>query len=350
MCPRVALLAASRPPTPKSTCKHPLLADYVMQYAQAVSLVQLPPLASRTTYTVLLRAAADAFGRRVLAEPHTGANPELLALSSIARAVARRDVRLALALHLASPTVRCYLRIEDGGVFLGYGLEFAEHIRIAKEMYFDMLKNDAASSKTFRAGGRLAAATRMSTLWSPACKRLSIHSARVDAADGSHTLVAGRRAGIAQALCEKWPPTFDATPASASVGNAFLHRWGRRFDSSDVTPPTAALYAEVIGGARHSAPGPDGLPAPAWQAVPMLSADIVLRFDDEVRRGHRLLAEANLMLQVFLPDGSIAGDEPPPPSGPSASNTWTCVSSPPVGTMCSRTPSARSSRRTNGAL
>lgn len=77
--------------------------------------------------------------RRLLAAPHTDDVPELLTLTSIARAVARRDAHLAAALRLASPTARRHLRLQGADVLLDHANEFSDHIRIAKANYFDEL-------------------------------------------------------------------------------------------------------------------------------------------------------------------------------------------------------------------
>lgn len=94
-------------------------------------------------------------------------------------------------------------------------------------------------------------------------------------------------AEVAQVLCEKWAPTVDFVQVNRAVGDAFLQRWGRRTDVVGVPPPppTASLYASVIARARHSAPGPDGLPAAAWQAVLEVSASVIQCIGDEVRSG-----------------------------------------------------------------
>lgn len=103
--------------------------------------------------------AADTIRRRLLAAPYSGAVPELIALTSMARAITRRDVRLALALRATSPTAHRYLLVEHTSVTPAYPLEFTEHIRIAKAN--DELKGDAPATPSKARGGRLAADARM---------------------------------------------------------------------------------------------------------------------------------------------------------------------------------------------
>lgn len=147
----------------------------------------------------------------------------------------------------------------------------------------------------------------MSSLWSPASRRLSIHSIPVNDLNGDQILISGR-GNVFRVLCEQWAATFDTANVSRIVGDAFLCQWGRRTDVADVTPPTVQLYLQAMAGARHSAPGPDGLLAAAWQASPRLSAAVISFFYDEVRFGHSLPVWANEMLQVFSPRGSVDGD------------------------------------------
>lgn len=152
------------------------------------------------------------------------------------------------------------------------------------------MKTGATSQKGKGSGWRLAAATRLSALWSPVVRRLSLHSVMVDDPDIGHHLVAGNT-DIAQALCEKWAPTFDAVPVNGAAGAVFFCDDGdARSMSTTSCPPTLALYESVIFRARHSAPGPDGLLAAAWQALPLVSASVVLAIDDEVRAGQTLSA------------------------------------------------------------
>lgn len=68
----------------------------------------------------------------MLAEPTTSAVPELVTLTSIARAVARKDCRAAEALRLASTSTRRHLCLAFGEVSLNFPHEFSDYIRIAK--------------------------------------------------------------------------------------------------------------------------------------------------------------------------------------------------------------------------
>lgn len=130
---------------------------------------------------------------------------------------------------------------------------------------------------------------------------------RVDDPDGGHRLAPGS-ANIAQVLCENWAPAFDAAPISSAAGDLFLRRWERRVDTDDITFPTRALRG------RDSL-SPSLSPRPRWPAVqrrhcrscpPSRRRSSSL---SAMRSGHALSAWANRMLQVFLPKGSIDGDE-----------------------------------------
>lgn len=103
-----------------------------MKIARSVALLNLLPLVVWATYKRALRAAADAVRRHLLAAPYAGDVPELITLTSMARAVARRDRHLALALCAASPTDRRHLCVDASGASLAHAAEFSEHLRIAK--------------------------------------------------------------------------------------------------------------------------------------------------------------------------------------------------------------------------
>lgn len=222
VCPRVVLQAASRP-IPRTLCQHPQYGQIVADYAASISMHKLPALLAWNMYKVILRAAAESVRRRVLAAPYIGDVPELVTLSSIWRAAAHNDARLAMVLRSSSPAARRHLCLVGHEVRLTHLEEFNDHIRIAKAHYFDELKGGASTQPHKKKGGRLAAAARSSTLWSPVAKRLSIHSIRIDHPDGGHHLIAGRE-GVAIALYDQWAPTFDEAKVNSTVGAAFLQR------------------------------------------------------------------------------------------------------------------------------
>lgn len=253
---------------------------------------ELLPMVAWAMYNRALRAAAAAVRRHLLDEPHAGDAPELITLTSMARAVARRDRRLAAALRIVSPTARRHLRVEASNVSLAHSTEFSEHLRIAKANYFEDLASSAASQKEKGSGGRLApplACRRCGLLWLDAS--LCVRSTSTTPTAGATSSL------VARALRRR------------CASKACLQRWGRCIDVSGFAAPTVELYTEVILRARHSAPGPDGIPAATWQANPEISAQIALCFDDEVRAGHTLPLWANITLQVFLPTGSTDGDD-----------------------------------------
>lgn len=80
---------------PKHTCQHSLFPGFVQDYVDAVRLLWLPSMLAWATYEVVLPVAADAVLRRVLAAPYSGSVPELTALTCMARAVSRCEVRMA---------------------------------------------------------------------------------------------------------------------------------------------------------------------------------------------------------------------------------------------------------------
>lgn len=123
-------------------------------YADAAKLSSLPAMLAWSMHKIAMRAAADAFRRRLLAAPYPGAVPELIALTSMARAISRRDVRLALALRAASPTARRYLLVEHTSVMFAYPMEFTEHRHIVKANHYDELKGDAPTIPSKARGGK----------------------------------------------------------------------------------------------------------------------------------------------------------------------------------------------------
>ena len=60
---------------------------------------------------------------------------------------------------------------------------------------------------------------------------------------------------------------------------------------------------------RDSAPGLDGLPFSAWANAGDYAIDTLLNIDSWLRRGLRMPAAFNSILQVFLPKGSHADDD-----------------------------------------
>eukprot|EP00959_Pyramimonas_sp_CCMP1952_P249366 5212575-Pyramimonas_sp.AAC.1 len=65
---------------------------------------------------------------------------------------------------------------------------------------------------------------------------------------------------MAASLRNHWGPVFAPRPVSRRHLNAYLDKHVKRFDVSDVAPPTVHSIARAIKRAKPTAPGPDGLP------------------------------------------------------------------------------------------
>lgn len=229
MCPRAALPAANRH-VPRKICQHPKFAEFVNDISDAGALLRVPPLVAWAAYKRILRAAADGVRRILLSAPYSGDVPELITLTSIDRFAACSDARLAAALCVSSPAARHHLEAEPrrrrsdaprrvrGPHADGQG----QLLRRA-EVLLGVWKRSAAH-------GRLAAANRLSTLWSPVTRRLSIHSIRIFDTGGNQTR--GSRAVVKslapsancgpRRLSRPTSPAPSATPSCASGAGASM--------------------------------------------------------------------------------------------------------------------------------
>ena len=69
------------------------------------------------------------------------------------------------------------------------------------------------------------------------------------------------------ALATGWAPTFAAKARTAPLGRAFLDEYGKRLDLSGIRDPSLASFEALLKRVPSSAPGPDGVPFAAWQAM-----------------------------------------------------------------------------------
>ncbi len=71
--------------------------------------------------------------------------------------------------------------------------------------------------------------------------------------------------GMLQALRAHWGPVFSKQPVSAVAQDDLLRDFGKKFDTSGISPPDTNTVSRFLARAKNSAPKPDGLPYAAWQ-------------------------------------------------------------------------------------
>ena len=189
-------------------------------------------------------------------------------IETVARAVARQDTSLAQTAFNNSELVRSLIRIEGTRVALVNPTDFSALVASARLARINDKKRDidskfdeiisTANTKT----RQLSCLDRQARLWN--FKGARCHLAGIRLSDGStiHT-----PSSVADALREKWAPTFTAESAASPEAKQFLDEWAANFDFSDIPPPCRSDYKKVISRLVDKTTGPDGFPNSAWRAA-----------------------------------------------------------------------------------
>ena len=105
-----------------------------------------------------------------------------------------------------------------------------------------------------------------------------------------------------------WGRVFAAKPIDVKKAREFAKEFAVDFELGSVGPPTENDVLEVFQSARHSAPGPDGLPYGAWKATGRTGARATARGIEELMQGKPAPTNFNNSSGVFPAKGTADDD------------------------------------------
>ena len=128
--------------------------------------------------------------------------------------------------------------------------------------------------------GRSAVLHRQSFLWAPlARKALNVAIIRSDG------LIAKDENEKAAELASFWGKTFEEKLIDTVDVKAFLNEFAADFNFQKLRPPDQNVIEGFLAHARHSAPGPDGLPYGAWRATGRAGSRVLFRVQSQMMEG-----------------------------------------------------------------
>ena len=87
-----------------------------------------------------------------------------------------------------------------------------------------------------------------------------------------------------------------------------MKEYGVSFEFQNLRPPDQDVIEGFLSQARHSAPGPDGIPYGAWRATHTTGARVLARVFAALCAGSDPIFEFNESLGIFLAKGTAADD------------------------------------------
>jgi hypothetical protein len=301
-------LPPAEQPIPRWIAEHPKFAEMFAELAATAGLELLSASDALDRTKDLLRNA----GKRTLKDAMNKSpdTPEqrLQLILQLARAISTQDVRLASRVLDSLPSLRDAVEVSaDAQVTV------VDHLtldRISTEIATEALTHekdlalDRRKPKQPRAG-RAAALARLLKLWTPFARK-AINVAIVKE-DGS---IANTPDEQAAALADYWGGVFCEKFTDPDATHAFLSEFGAKFPTETLRLPEVGDIEEFTKRARHSAPGPDGIPYSAWRATGRTGATVLHRTLCEMAAGIPVQSSFNESLGIFPGKGVSDEDTP----------------------------------------
>jgi hypothetical protein len=219
------------------------------------------------------------------------------------------DTRLFCSLTRRSSVAAAVLSCDGGTISIynpaKFDYDFTEVRRLALQekihLEESMQYKGAAPS---RSRAQLAMLRRLSELWRPQGKRLSIAGIRID-----NNRIINEPNLMLSTLADAWEPTFAAKEIDTLQATNFATEFCSKIYFSTSPPPSSTTFSRFLSRVRHSGPGKNGIPYAAYAKSLDLSSVILYDTSVWLRSGQRMLIEFNDTLQVFTPKGEEELDD-----------------------------------------
>ena len=215
----------------------------------------------------IIRLAAKKVRNLMLIENPDSMFSRNLVCNTLARIIWTNDVSLAKTLIERNSFISEHISIDENTVsiaeptiFSGKVAEFKTKLFEAQRQELETALGPGTHTGKRRFFSRTLTLARLASLWTPFNKKVILSGliCSTGVTRGPDAIVAG--------LGQQWAPTFAAKVFDVRAAEDFLRAHPCSYSFVDAGVPNIANYLEYIRHAKHSAPGPDGIPYAACAA------------------------------------------------------------------------------------
>jgi hypothetical protein len=292
-------------PMPRWLAEHPKLAGKFAELAEHVNFDALPAFEAIEVTKTLIRASAKIVQKSLYESDRQCPAVRMQCLLQLARAMGEGDAKGARRATKWMPDLARTFSTNNDTITItdNSGLEnISRSIALKSIEEEKRLAKDGTKNGRPR-GGRTAALQRQALLWSPFKRQFT--NVGIIKADGS---LASTGLDKSQEIARHWEKTFAAKPIDLQKAKEFARKFTVDFELGSVGPPSEDEVCEFFRKARHSAPGPDGLPYGAWKAPGKTGARATARGIEELMESEPAPADFNDSLGIFPAKGDADDD------------------------------------------
>ena len=191
----------------------------------------------------------------------------------------RQDISGANLLIKQNKRAEEYICVDDDKACLCDPIKFSEEINNEKLQALQSREGELRSvlgktnkNKQNRVKHTLAQVRRLALLWNPCKSRLVLRGI----IDSKGHIVRGLE-GIGDELAKEWSKVFSSKPIDVSQAKQVLKRFAAPIHVPENLFPNVESISHFLAHAKHSAPGPDGIPYCAWKATGARGAGTMFR-------------------------------------------------------------------------
>ena len=281
------------------------------QLAKDANLDALPVVQRWERHKAILRKAGE-HARNALLNARDQSNFQVnQTLTTIARVVWHNDVRLGRKLLECSSIAQEHLIVSDAEVQLKCPATFSSCVSQAKVAFYakahadlDADFPDAAPKKKL---SKMQAISRLAKLWAPQDKRLILDAVKIPSHSGAY-LLERSPAGRSAALASAWAPIFSTKIVDEGQARSFCAKWCAPLASHLLKPISNASVRSFLRSAKHSQPGPDGVPYLAWEVAGDVGAETLRGVNDFLASGYSMPITFSDQLLLFGVKGEDSDD------------------------------------------
>ena len=251
-------------PIPKWVAQHPKYKEILNARLDAANIPkETEPFQALQILKHEIRIASKEAIKEIMKKDPTKPHTRMQRVLQISRAIAYNDSQLARIVKKADPQLgECFTVSEDGLIHITNTTKFNETTAAIAKAFHDQenRENDSAAT-TQGKKNRTNHLKRLNDQWSP-FSRKSVNLT-ITKQDGSPTTTPEEGGA---ALSDHWGQVFSHKDIDLCLADAILRRYANPIDLHHVHIPSEASFSAFLRHAKHSAPGPHGIPYAAWNA------------------------------------------------------------------------------------
>ena len=293
-------------PMPRWVAEHALLAKKKFdELQQRVDFEALSPFAALMATKILIKHAGELTEKEAFAEDSSGPAVRMQLILQLSRAIASQDGNLARKVVRDLPELMQIIEVCGDKVWILDQNALDKLTQgVARRAIEVELENANSTDKTSKPrGGRSASLNRKSLLWAPLSRKmLNVATLR---SDGTVTQNDDEKA---EELAKHWGKTLEEKLIDGADAELFLSEFAGDFHFENIRPPDQNVIEKFVARARHSAPGPDGLPYGAWKSTGSVGSRVLFRVLVELASGTLPPQEFNESLGIYPAQGTSDED------------------------------------------